>query len=205
MNVKVKICGIRDMGSASVAVAAGADFLGFNFVPTSKRVVSPLVAKGITKAFKGKTVIVGVFQNQSVDEVNAISRELDLDFVQLHGEETEDFCRSITIPVIKSVIHSETFDAIEVARRMSYANIFYYLIDREKRGSGDMVPVTFASELAQSLPLFYAGALTPENVSDVVRRVNPFAVDVAGGIETNGTMDHKKIKTFIVNAKGGDL
>ena len=99
---KVKICGIRSVESALAAVDAGADFLGFNFVPTSKRYIDPSVAKTIVDAVKDKVQVVGVFQDVDAKTITKICSLLSLDFVQLHGKETPAFCREIKIPVIKA-------------------------------------------------------------------------------------------------------
>src|SRR6266567_7635105 len=98
MNVQVKICGIRRLDAAQTAVAAGADFVGFNFVPHSRRYIDPHVAKAISMHIKGKIQMVGVFQNENPETVNAISELLDLELVQLHGEENEAYFQKITFP-----------------------------------------------------------------------------------------------------------
>jgi phosphoribosylanthranilate isomerase len=201
MKVKVKICGIRSMEHAEHAISVGADFLGFNFVPTSKRVVDPAKAKEIADLIRGKAVLVGVFKDQSVDEVNSIADFMGLDYVQLHGSEDEKFCRQITIPVIKAFGLSPTFDAQETSRHLEKYNIPYYMVDRAEQGEGEMLSLKGAAELAEIYPLFFAGSLTPENVAEVVKHVKPFAVDVAGGIETEGMHDMEKITQFIKNAK----
>jgi len=201
MKVKVKICGIRSMEQAEEAITAGADFLGFNFVPTSKRIITPVKAQEITKKFKGKAILVGVFQDQSFDEVESIANTLSLDCVQLHGIEDKDFCRRLGLPIIKAFGHEEDFDLTKASRDMEHFNVSYYMVDRHKRGEGEMISLEKAAELATAFPLFFAGGLTPENVSHVVTNVRPFAVDVAGGIETDGMVDISKIKQFIKNAK----
>ena len=100
--IKVKICWIRTIEQAQTALGAGADFIGLQFVPTSKLKIEYSVAKEISKKFKEKIKLVGVFQNQTLDEINRIVKELKLDYVQLHGEETNTFCNTITVPVIKA-------------------------------------------------------------------------------------------------------
>jgi phosphoribosylanthranilate isomerase len=193
MKVKVKICGVRDLINAEAAVAAGADFLGFNFVPTSKRYIYPKDAKKIIKEIRGKTNIVGVFQNASSDNVNEISELLDLDFVQLHGEEDEDYMKKIKRRIIKKYnLHSFT----ELNEHSQYV-----LLDREVQGEGRMLDLEKAAKISNIFSTFFSGGLTPENVSEVVKKVKPFAVDVAGGIETNGKQDGEKIKQFIHNVK----
>lgn len=182
MLVKVKICGIRTIDAAIAAVDAGADFLGFNFVSTSPRYIDPMKALEIIDLVKNKIKTVGIFQNADINFVNKIAKELKLDFVQLH--DNKDGAHIIQIENTKSVA--------------------YFLIDRPQR-KGKMVDFKKAAQVATKLKLFYAGGLTPENVVNVVKEVRPFAVDVAGGIETNGQQDLKKIKQFVKNAKGATL
>lgn len=191
MKVKVKICGIRTVKAAQAAVDAGADFLGFNFVPSSKRYIHPDAAKKIIDRIKRKTQIIGVFQNQTVDKVNKIAAMLSLDFIQLHGSEDSTYIFQVKFPVIKSFTLLDNPQNIHAS---------YLLLDRVNR-KGDMVSFPKAAELAKNFSLFLAGGLTPENVKDAIKMVMPFAVDVASGVETNGQQDLGKIKLFIERAK----
>ncbi len=104
MKTKVKICGIRTLEAAQTAVDAGADFLGFNFVKTSKRYIEPEKALEIIKLIKSKVKTVGVFQDEKAETANEIALLLNLDFVQLHGVENSEYIKSIKVPVIKSII-----------------------------------------------------------------------------------------------------
>lgn len=193
MSVKIKICGIRNLEAAITAVDAGADFLGFNFVPTSQRYIDPMFAQKIIKLVKGKVKIVGVFQNAKVSDVNDITSKLGLDFVQLHGKEDDDYISNVAVPVIKS------FKVDDVIHNTKAA---YILLDRVKQGEGKMVDLEKAAKLVSNFLLFYTGGLNPDNVAEVVKKVKPFAVDVAGGVEIKGIQDLEKIRLFIKNAKG---
>lgn len=196
MNIKVKICGIRTVEAAEAAIDAGAHFLGFNFVRSSRRFMASEKAREIIKIIRSSRQndinIVGVFEDELLHKVNELIRFLDLDFVQLHGNESNDFCRKVTTSVIK---------VFRLPTTMKQYNVAYYMIDREKQGEGKMVNLDKAQELAGDFPLFFSGGLTPDNVSEVVNKVKPFAVDVAGGVETDGEQDLEKIKLFIRNAK----
>ena len=201
-GIKVKICGIRTLEAAQAAMDAGADFLGFIFVPGTKRYIEPKMAKKIIEILRlsarrriaqddrenGKVKIVGVFKDENIDTVNKITHDLGLDFVQLHGNENNDYMKQIKTPIIKSI-------TVDDNPRNLQAN--YFILDRKTRGEGQMVNLKKAEGLALGYPLFFAGGLTSENVSEVVRKVRPFAVDVAGGVETNGLQDIDKIRLFI--------
>lgn len=192
MRVRVKICGIRTVEAAIVACDSGADFLGFNFVPGSKRKISREKAKEISAFVKGKIALVGVFQNQTIEEVGSIAKEVGLDFVQLHGQEDNPYIEKIQLPVIKSFTLHDNPENIQAR---------YVMLDRVIQGQGDMVDLEKAAKIAQKFSLFLAGGLTTENVAEVVFKVKPYTVDVAGGIETNGVQDLEKIKLFIERAK----
>ncbi len=192
MTVKIKICGIRSIEAAQAATENGADFLGFNFVPTSKRYISPADALKIISQIKGKIKIVGIFQDAEISYINDIVLKLGLDYVQLHGNEDNDYMNNISIPIIKSV---------KLADQLQNIQARYFLLDRVKRGEEEMVDFDQAAKLAANFPIFYAGGLSPDNVGEVIEKVKPFAVDVASGIETDSMQDIQKIKKFIKNAK----
>lgn len=193
---QVKICGIRSLEAALVSIKVGADFLGFNFVSSSKRYIKPGDALRIINQVKGKVKIVGVFQNANLNDVNKIALELGLDFVQLHGVESISYINKVGRPVIKSITLDE-----QVHEMISP----YVLLDRVKQGKGKMVNFAKAAELAAKFSLFYAGGLNPDNVVEVITKVRPFAVDVAKGIEINGEQDIDKIRLFLKNAKGVNI
>lgn len=196
MSVKVKICGIRSIEAANVAIEAGADFLGFNFVEKSRRYISPAEAAKIINLLRGKVKIVGIFQDADVDYLNNLALNPGLDFAQLHGSEDNEYINNVGISVIKFITLDDQPDKIKAD---------YFLIDRPERGKGKLVDFKKAAQLSASYPIFYAGGLNPANVADVIEKVRPFAVDVAGGIETDGNQDIEKIKLFIGNAKGTGL
>ena len=175
MTVKVKICGIRTLEAAEIAIKAGADFLGFNFVPTSKRFIKPEMAKKIIDQLKNKVRIMGIFKNAKTSYVNKIIKLLDLDFVQLHEKK-----------IIENTEDKTT----------------YLLVDRKTQGVGQAPNLAKSKTLAKKSKIFFAGGLNPNNVAEVIKKVKPYAVDVAGGIETNGFQDLEKIKKFIANVKG---
>lgn len=193
MKVYVKICGIRTIEAAQAAVDAGADYLGFNFVPESKRYIEPSTAMEISRRYRGKIKIVGVFQNENAQKVLEIAEFVGLDFVQLHGNEDEAYMNKLSLPIIKSVT-----DFVP----SNLAKSTYLLLDRVVRGSGAMVDFEKAKEIASERKIFFAGGLTPENVVSIIQKVKPYAVDVASGIESEGKEDVYKIRQFVVNAKG---
>lgn len=201
-TTKVKICGIRRIGSATLAAEEGADYLGFNFVFQSPRYISPVVAKEIIEKVRKKSQIVGVFQNKAAHEVNEIARFLKLDFAQLHGDENNEYIKQIKIPVIKAVPVVNALSSDELLSHITQFDADHILLDRAIQGEGEIIGFEKAHAITNLFPTFLAGGLTPENITEFIIRTKPYAVDVASGIETNGVEDQEKIRQFIRNVKG---
>lgn len=197
----VKICGIRSAVSAKTAVYNGAGFLGFNFVSRSKRKISPEFAKQIIAEIKGQAKLVGVFQNQPADEVNRITGLLDLDFIQLHGNEDAEYIEGLIKPVIKAYQLESDFDVTGLLKNMNNIKAEFFLLDRMKQSQGKMLSIRKLAIIAKTHKIFVAGGLNAENVEEVIRQVKPYGVDVASGIESGGVEDVGKIKTFIERAR----
>lgn len=200
--INVKICGIRSDMAAKTAVYSGAKFLGFNFASGSKRRITPVFAKQIIDQIKNQVNVVGVFQNQDLEEVNRIAGVLDLDYIQLHGDEDEEYVKNVERPVIKVLQLDPDFNITAVLKEMNKYQAEYFLLDRKKQGKGKMLDLKSLSVVCKEKKIFVAGGLTCENVANVISSVNPFGVDVASGIETNRIEDTEKIKLFMERAKG---
>eukprot|EP00123_Amoebidium_parasiticum_P014811 comp22654_c0_seq1/m.34932 comp22654_c0_seq1/g.34932 ORF comp22654_c0_seq1/g.34932 comp22654_c0_seq1/m.34932 type:complete len:535 (-) comp22654_c0_seq1:566-2170(-) len=238
---KVKICGLRSVEAAVCAARAGADLLGMIYVDGAKRKITTELGQSIRQAVNvamgmvpGSTTkpqpvdeggdvagallairrpaLVGVFQNQRVEDVNMVAQIVGLDFVQLHGEETEDLASSVCVPVIK-VVHvgkaSAREDVIGQVQRWANAkNVALVLLDTmsatgQQGGSGEAFDWTIAEECrALGLRFVLAGGLSPQSVADAATKVQPYAVDVSSGVETDGAKDFSKIASFVANAKG---
>lgn len=201
MRTQVKICGIRSLVAAQTAIYAGAKFLGFNFVPGSRRRISPEFAKQIITQIKNQVQIAGVFQNQPLDDVNKVAEFLDLDFIQLHGDENQEYIAGLNRPVIKALQLESDFDLNKVLKSMNSIDVQYFLLDRKKQGKGKMLNIEKLNMLCKSYQIFIAGGLNLQNVAEVIESAEPFAVDVASGIETNGVEDLEKIKLFIERSR----
>ena len=156
--------------------------------------------------FRGRPLLVGVFADQTAEEVNDIADAAGLDFVQLSGDESPAFVRKIVRPVIKALHVGGTDDARDLWDRAGEHLSAGILLDTAKAGArggtGEAFDWDVASEAAAKLPFFLAGGLTPENVAEAVSRVQPWAVDVSSGVESGGVKDIEKIRAFIRAAKG---
>ena len=201
MSVVVKICGVRTAEDARAAADAGADLLGLNFVPSSPRYVDPAAARTVARAVPA-TPLVGVFVNASRDDVARIATGVGLAGLQFHGDESPDDCRGWTQWTIKA-FRARTGD--DLAARAARYDTTYLLLDSFVPGIAGGSGVAIDPALARGVPrerLFMAGGLRPDTVAAVVRRVHPYGVDVASGVERSpGVKDHGKIQEFIRRAK----
>lgn len=201
---KVKICGIQTVDDALSSIEAGADFIGLNFVRSSHRRVDFETASEIVNFVRDqqkgdRPKIVGVFKDQSYPYVNLIADNLKLDFVQLHGEESLEYCALMTVAVIKVFSLTNKFDLEKTYQNMKRYSVAHYLVDREIQGQGTHLNINKIKELAQMIPFFLAGGLTPEKIKSISLVVKPYAVDVASGVETDGNIDKNKVSAFISN------
>lgn len=203
MSVLVKICATRSLKAAEMAVNSGADFLGMVFTPLIKtHTVDMKVAREIGQKIKGKIMLVGVFQNMPIQEVQKIIEECNLDYAQFHGDETPEYLDQIKIKKIKAFRFPGDFDIKNAQSEMQQFNVSYYLVDRIKQSEGPMLNLEKVSILAKEFPLIFAGGLNPDNVAEIIKKVKPQIVDVASGVETDGKQNMDKIKSFIINSKG---
>jgi phosphoribosylanthranilate isomerase len=200
-DVRVKICGVTRLEDALLAARLGADALGFNFWPRSKRYVSPAAAGEIVRTLPPGVVSFGVFVNPRRDEVLAALDASGVGMVQLHGDEPPALCVSLPVPVVKAIRVS---DGHSLAQLASY-EVAAFLLDApsaEFGGSGRTFDWSLAVEVARELPVLLAGGLDPENVAEAVRTVRPIGVDVASGVEASpGVKDAAKLELFIRRAK----
>lgn len=222
----VKICGISDPKHARLAAAFGADFIGMVFAP-SKRQVTLGEAKRIAKAL-GKAggprlqsgdpaaieealrvrrpLLVGVFADQDPDTINAIAEEVGLDLIQLSGSEPWEVNEHLVRPVLKCMKLRE--DEAAGAVMAHYHGGALLLLDPfvpgTYGGTGRTLDWTVAAEIAGQTPTVLAGGLTSANVGEAVRTVQPWAVDVSSGVETDGVKDPQKIRAFIAAARSAE-
>lgn len=198
--MKVKICGIQTIEDAQSAEASGADFIGLVFAPSKRRVTTTKAAE-IAGSLTGDTKKVGVFVNETIENIIHIAKAVQLDYIQLHGSEPVETAQELPYPVIKSF-------SIDKADSESIHNYpcEYLLIDSpgttHEGGSG----ITFDWSKLGAVDIdrnkfILAGGLSPDNISKAIQITDPIGVDVSSGVETEGIKDKKKIKQFIQHAK----
>lgn len=184
----------------------GADLLGFVFADSRRR-IEVQVAEKIACEVKGIGKV-GVFVNTPLAEVQDIAKRCKLDFVQLHGNESPEYCNLVKVPVIKGVRVGPNFDVSELAAYQVEWILLDSFVPGQQGGTGMAFDWKLAKHLREQIktPLFVAGGLTAENVGEAAGILSPQGIDVSGGVETNGSKDIEKIKKFLIaarKAKGG--
>jgi phosphoribosylanthranilate isomerase len=201
MTVRVKICGITRLEDAFAAIRAGADALGFNFWPGSKRHVDPEVAAEIVSELPPFLAKVGVFVNQTRAEVVRLAARTGMTAVQLHGDESPQFCSGFPLPVVKAL----RVTSASALAAMDQYTVSGFLLDSPGRGfggSGRTFDWDLLRESASDCPVILAGGLTPDNVARAIERVAPYGVDVASGVETKpGVKDALLMARFVAAAR----
>ncbi|MFA5391444.1 MAG: phosphoribosylanthranilate isomerase [Candidatus Omnitrophota bacterium] len=203
---RVKICGNTDYEHARLAADLGADYLGFIFAPSSKRVITVEKAAEILKKLADFKNTVGVFCNQPKKEVETIAERLRLKFLQFHGEETALYCDSFMQKGYEIIKTFHVKDAMSLKRIGEY-NVSAFLFDTYSRSERGGSGIPFDWSIIEDKPyvhdkLFLAGGLNSLNVAQAIEKIRPFAVDVASGVESSpGIKDPRLLRAFIENAK----
>jgi phosphoribosylanthranilate isomerase len=202
----VKICGITNLDDALAAVDAGADALGFNFYKPSPRYITPEAAREIIAELPQTILTIGVFVNeQSPQAAEDLARRASVTAIQLHGDESPDYCRNLTSHrVIKALAAGADFDA-EQARAYEVDAILLDTKDPELRGgTGRVFDWSIAKQVKRLVPkLFLAGGLSLQNIEQAIISVDPYGVDACSALEeTPGKKDHVRVRSFIQTIRG---
>jgi phosphoribosylanthranilate isomerase len=217
VQFKIKICGVRSVADAVAAADAGADAIGLNFYPHSKRFIEPALARQIVDAVGERAEMIGLFVNERAPTIGETCRTASLQIVQLHGDESPEFgaltreFRESPFQIIRAHnfgprgmagVYATMFDA---SGQAADAVLVDASVTGQFGGTGHTVDwsqlVTFEESIGK-MPLILAGGLTPENVSEAIRIVRPHAVDVASGVESApGKKDMAKMRDFVAAAR----
>lgn len=181
--VRVKICGITNLEDALIAVEAGADALGFVFFQGSPRHISPRQAADIIRHLPPFVQTVGLFVNEALATVNQLSDQCGLDIVQLHGEESPDYCLAVQRRIIKAFRVKDSSVLDDLANYRVAACLLDAWSPAAHGGTGTTFNWEIAAVAAASHRIILAGGLTPDNTAEAVATVNPYAVDVSSGVE----------------------
>ncbi len=214
-RTRVKICGLTHPDDAALAVFLGADALGLNFYPGSPRCLHPARDAGWLRALPPGVRRVAVVVNASREELRRLLGEGLADAVQLHGDEDAAFCAALAvegIPFAKAIRVRDADSLRDPARFGTPDLVLDAFRPDAYGGTGQTIDWTLAAEFARAVPpparrTVLSGGLGPENVAEAVRRVRPYGVDVASGVEGRGTprrKDPARLRDFLVGVRSAD-
>ncbi len=199
MITEVKICGITSLEDAEAAMLAGADAIGFIFYPESPRCISPDLAREISGKLRGGVCRVGVFVDHDAEEVRRIAQFCGLDFIQLHGNESLDYCRAFSPSVLIKAVSIQKEEDLALLKDYPVAAILADTRDPVRRGgTGKTCDWNLARKAGERHRLILSGGLNPQNILPAIEAVHPLAVDIGSGVEARpGKKDPGKIKELM--------
>ena len=207
MRTRVKICGITKKKDALFASNLGVDALGFVFYKDSPRYIDPIDAGKIISCLHPFVLRVGVFVNNDAAFVRDSIIKSKINFLQFHGDESEEYCNQFNLPYIKAISMKEDINLLECCN--NYKSASALLLDTfSKKLKGGTGTVFDWKKIPRNLGLrlIIAGGLNSENIISLIKTVKPFCVDVSGGVESSkGVKDEKKMKDFMIGVNDATL
>ena len=200
--IPVKICGITNLSDARYAVRVGASAMGYIFYPGSPRFISPKSAGIISEGTDRKIKKVGIFVNESMPHIESIIKTASLDLIQLHGDESDEFCQSLSKPVIRALRLKKG-----VSVTMEFPNNVCALLldtwsEKSYGGTGKSFDWSLINNHKWNKPIILSGGVNHKIVKDAIKTINPHALDVNSGVELSpGLKDHNKIDEFFQTVK----
>lgn len=205
-DIRVKICGITRSEDARLALRAGAHALGLVFYPRSPRAVEIEQARSIARTVGPFATLVGLFVNATPEAIDAVLKQVPLQLLQFHGDETSSECTRYGRPYIKALRMRPELDVS--AEMAAHPHASGFLLDAYQKGVPGGTGETFDWARVPrnpERPVILAGGLTPDNVRRAIAATRPYGVDVSGGVEASpGLKDSNKVNQFIFNALNGD-
>jgi phosphoribosylanthranilate isomerase len=208
-ETRIKISGITSVEDARLSLSAGVDYLGLDFSCGTHPVSVP-TARAIRRALP-TAMLVGIFCDSPIEEILVIGRTCGLNMIQLRGNESPEYCssmlRRLSLPVVKTFGVDELADP---AILNAYTRTSYFVLDLDGKHNGGAGSNGHREELwslaatlrARGYRIFLAGGLTPENVGEAVRRVDPYGIDVSAGVEKSpGVKDSLRLSRFVAEAR----
>lgn len=204
---EIKICGITNIEDALAAAACGVDALGFNFHEPSPRYITPERVKEIIAALPTELVKVGIFVNRKASEVTRMVDDCGMDLIQLHGDESPEYCRQFPAERIIKAVSPRTPEEL---RALAAYDVRAFLMDSRDEGryggTGKRADWDLAARLGKERPLILAGGLGEENIAEALAIVAPQAVDINSGIErAPGVKDHDRLRRIVGIIRGSGL
>lgn len=210
---RIKICGVRSVGDAQACATAGADAVGLNFYPASKRSIDETLARQIVEALPAHVTPIAVVVNRTPDEIRRLCHEVGISWVQLHGDESPDDVAALetSLHVIRArrVATWEELaldlSACDRAGRLPEGWLVDAVAEGQYGGSGEIANWQGLADrqgAVAKLPLILAGGLTPANVALGIRTVRPWGVDTASGVESSpGVKQPELVAQFVAAAR----
>ena len=197
--MEIKICGITNLEDALFVSSCGADAIGFIFYPKTPRYVAPETLRNIIKNLSGDIVKVGVFVNEDAGKINEIVRYCGLDMIQLHGDESPEYCRQFPHTALIKASSPQSEKDLNILRDYPVSAILIDTRDSERYGgTGKTSDWNLAVKAKDMHPLILSGGLNPDNILEAIETVSPHAVDVNSGVEDSpGKKNHEKVKNII--------
>lgn len=199
---KIKLCGLTRPCDIAAANALKPDYIGFVFASKSKRYASPEKAAALKAQLAPGIQAVGVFVNEAPENVAALLACGTIDVAQLHGKETEDYITALRALTDKPIIKAFRIDTEEDVAAANRCSADYVLLDSGNGGTGTVFDWNLLKGISR--PYFLAGGLNVQNAEGAVRTLQPYAVDVSSGIETDGLKDETKMAAFVAAVKRGE-
>lgn len=197
---RIKLCGLSRPCDIEAVNALHPDYIGFVFFPKSKRNVFPEQARTLKQLLDPAIQAVGVFVNADPAFIGDLLAQGIIDVAQLHGQEDEDYIRSLRALTDKPIIQAFRIDTAEDVQRAAASSADFILLDSGAGGTGTVFDWSLIQKLER--PFFLAGGLGIENAADAINAVHPYAVDISSGIETDGKKDPEKMRRFVTNVRG---
>jgi phosphoribosylanthranilate isomerase len=202
--VRVKICGITNLGDALSSIKAGCDALGFVFYKKSPRYITPEKASRLIRQLPARIIKIGVFANAREKTIRHIAQLCHLDMLQFHGNESARFCDKFrNYKIIKAFRVKDRIDLAKIIRYSTFAYLFDTFVESKLGGTGKRFNWNLCADLAKiKQPIFLSGGLTAKNVKQAIKTLHPDWVDVSSSVEIRpGKKDYNKIVRFIKAVK----
>jgi phosphoribosylanthranilate isomerase len=199
-GTELKICGLSRLEDVIAVNRFGADYAGFVFFKKSKRYIDPYKAGELIELLRSDIKSVGVFMDEPLDSVISAARISGVEMIQLHGHESEEYVEYVKRTLERPVIKAFKADEEGALERALNTSADYILID-SGAGTGKKFDWSILKDFGRDY--FLAGGLDPESVGEAISMLEPFAVDVSSGVETDGVKDAEKIEKFINAVKLG--
>ncbi|MBC8196638.1 MAG: phosphoribosylanthranilate isomerase [Candidatus Marinimicrobia bacterium] len=198
--IPIKICGISNIESLKIVLKYPVSAIGFIFYNKSPRFITPIEATELSKHIPQSIKKVGVFVNEKVEKIKQICNHVKLDFIQLHGNERQDYINNFSTPIIKAIRVGNDF----TSQTLKNYKVHSFLLDTFQPGifggTGETFNWDLIKKLESPIPIILSGGLNPQNILTAVNNVNPSAIDINSGVEKcPGEKDELKISTLFNN------